>query len=732
MAEVQQPPVTQKIFQRRLKAFTPEQVEFLLGRKNIRFGTPQAAQYLAEQEKKVNAMLNKNMQSSILNAAEGTLVKRAGDKHWQIQTPDGDFIDTGRKGQGDAAKALSAYDDITSNTEVAATDELVRENGQWSVVMSDNSTVPTGKTNKNLAAGLASQFEQDSTPDDGGEDEEVVETQSDVQQNIINDPSSMVSDDTKFTPELVTEQQVQDAYIPPSTGQLTNVAPAPINTVTANTAIAAAPADIPVSTYDADTTKDLIDEAAQVTRPLGELDERSLADAQTQDPLTIAQRELEAAQDTTPTTVVDAPTRTVQEGELDLDSTFDAERAAEFAEKVQAAQGEVSELSTVKGQLTQLQKEFDNNNIPMWASGSYRQAQQALAARGLSGSSMAGQALVQAFMESSIPIASQDAQTYAQMDMANLSNKQARVMLAAQQRATFIGQEMDQEFQAKVLKATKISDIANMNFSAEQQVALENANIAATIDLANLNNRQAKIMADAASMSQIEQINLTNRQQAAIQQAQAFLSVDMSELAFNQQASIFEAQSRVQSLFSDQAAINTAKQINSQNENETNRLFAQLSTQVEQYNASAKNGHEQFNAGEANAISTHLSNLLNQREQFNLNNSMATMNSNINWRRGITTQNNATTNAALQLQSQNMFSMTTQAYANLWQEHRDQIDYAFRSEESEKERDLKLLVESMSKQGALAGAAGGVLGQIFNGLLTGGNNGFFDWLMPTG
>ena len=105
------------------------------------------------------------------------------------------------------------------------------------------------------------------------------------------------------------------------------------------------------------------------------------------------------------------------------------------------------------------------------------------------------------------------------------------------------------------------------------------------------------------------------------------------------------------------------------------------------------------------------------------------MNSNINWRRGITTQNNATTNAALQLQAQNMFSMTTQSYANLWQEHRDQIDYAFRSEESQKERDLKLLVESMSKQGALAGAAGGVLGQIFNGLLTGGESGFFDWLI---
>ena len=729
MAEVQQPPVTQKIFQRRLKAFTPEQVEFLLSRKNIKFGTPQAAQYLAEQEKKVNIALNKNMQSDILNAAEGTLVKIPGNKHWQIQQPDGSLIDTGRRGQGDAAKALSAYDNITSNTDVAATNELKRENGQWSVIMEDGSTVPTGKTNKNLAAGLVSQFEQDDTPDDGGEDEDVVETQSDVQQNIIDDPSSMVSDDAKLTPQLVTEQQVQDAYIPQDTGQLANVAPAPITTSTADTALAAAPSDIPVDTYDAKTTQDEIDEATKVTRPLGELDERSLAEAQTQDPLTIAQRELEAAQDTTPTTVVDAPTRTVQEGELDLDPTFKAQEAADFAEQVQAAQGEVSELSTVKGQLAQLQKEFDNNNIPMWAAGAYRQASQAMASRGLSSSSIAGQAIVHALMEASLPIATQDAQTYAQMDMANLSNKQARVMLAAQQRATFIGQEFDQAFQARVLKATKISDIANMNFSAEQQIALENANIAATIDLANLNNKQAKIMADAAAMSQIEQINLTNSQQAAIQQAQAFLGVDMSELTFNQQASIFEAQSRVQSLFTDQAAINTARQINSQNENETNRLIAQLETQVELQNASAKNGHAQFNAGEINAISTHLSNLLNQREQFNLNNSMAVQESNINWRRGITTQNNATTNAALQLNAQNMFGMTTQGYANLWQEHRDQIDYAFRSDEAQKDRDMKLLIESMSKQGALAGAAGGVLGQIFNGLLIGGEKGFFDWLI---
>jgi hypothetical protein len=60
--------------------------------------------------------------------------------------------------------------------------------------------------------------------------------------------------------------------------------------------------------------------------------------------------------------------------------------------------------------------------------------------------------------------------------------------LAAQQRAQFIGQEFDQEFQARVQNASRISDIANINFNAEQQIALENARMAQTVDLSNLSN----------------------------------------------------------------------------------------------------------------------------------------------------------------------------------------------------------------------------------------------------
>ena len=60
-------------------------------------------------------------------------------------------------------------------------------------------------------------------------------------------------------------------------------------------------------------------------------------------------------------------------------------------------------------------------------------------------------------MESALPIAQADARTVAQFEAQNLSNRQSRAMLAAEQRAKFIGQEFDQEFQARVQMLLKIA-----------------------------------------------------------------------------------------------------------------------------------------------------------------------------------------------------------------------------------------------------------------------------------
>ena len=725
------PSVTQRTKFRKFKGFNPKQRAMVLeAAGQLDDGSSNAATVLAEATQKATNQINKMYNGGLINAAEGTLVKRAGDKHWQIKQPDGTFIDTGRKGEKDATKALTAYDAITSNTEVAATDELKRENGQWSVVMEDGTTVPTGKTNKGLASGLANQFVQDSTPDDDEEEDPVVapETILDVTEDRMSGESGL-TDKSTATNIDITPDQVAAGNVDPNAGVVDVDTTPTVTAAQAPTAVAATPAaQEAVQIKDPVLTQDAIDAAAEVDETKGVIDAQSTVDAQTMDASDLASLDLEAAQiaDEDIRKVEDAPVREEVEGEMISKYDADASTAAEFAEEVKAAQGEVSTLSTVRGQLAEIQKEFDNGNIPMWASGAYRQAQQGLAARGISGSSMAGQAMIQAFMESSVPMAQIDAKVYQDMDLQNLSNRQARNLLAAEQRATFIGQEFDQAFQMRVMNASKIEARANLNFSAEQQIAIENARLAATVDIANLNNRQAKIMADAASMSQIEMINLNNRQQAAVQNAQAFLQMDMTNLAFDQQAAMFEAQSRVQSLFTDAAAENAAKNINAQSSNEMNKFFASLINNTDIQNASSINGMSQFNTNAVNSIAQFNSQMINQREMWNAENSRIIAESNANWRRAVTTTNNATQNAVNQMNAQNSLGIETQAYANLWQRDRDIMNMAFQTATTKDAQAHEVILAKMNQQAAKSEAAGTLVGAVVNAFA--GSDAFWAWM----
>jgi len=734
------PSVTQRTKFRKFKGFNPKQRAMVLeAAGQLDDGSSNAATVLAEATQKATNQINKMYNGGIIHAAEGELVKRAGDKHYQIKSTDPAtgaeiYIDTGRKGKGDAAKALGAYEAVTSS-EATATGELVRENGQWSVQMQDAegniSNIPTGKTNKNLATGLANQFVQD--PQGGGDDEEedpvvVPETILDVTEDRMSGESGL-TDKSTATNIDITPDQVAAGNVDPNAGVVDVDTTPTVTAAQAPTAVAATPAaQEAVQIKDPVLTQDAIDAAAEVDETKGVIDAQSTVDAQTMDASDLASLDLEAAQiaDEDIRKVEDAPVREEVEGEMISKYDADASTAAEFAEEVKAAQGEVSTLSTVRGQLAEIQKEFDNGNIPMWASGAYRQAQQGLAARGISGSSMAGQAMIQAFMESSVPMAQIDAKVYQDMDLQNLSNRQARNLLAAEQRATFIGQEFDQAFQMRVMNASKIEARANLNFSAEQQIAIENARLAATVDIANLNNRQAKIMADAASMSQIEMINLNNRQQAAVQNAQAFLQMDMTNLAFDQQAAMFEAQSRVQSLFTDAAAENAAKNINAQSSNEMNKFFASLINNTDIQNASSINGMSQFNTNAVNSIAQFNSQMINQREMWNAENSRIIAESNANWRRAVTTTNNATQNAVNQMNAQNSLGIETQAYANLWQRDRDIMNMAFQTATTKDAQAHEVILAKMNQQAAKSEAAGTLVGAVVNAFA--GSDAFWAWM----
>lgn len=415
-------------------------------------------------------------------------------------------------------------------------------------------------------------------------------------------------------------------------------------------------------------------ETDNVTAVQGTVDPNALVDAETKDPTTLSARELEAKQIAEAQKVSPAAKRIIESGEMISGSAVDMAEV-NAALDIQAAQANPSEQATVQGQLSQLMLDFDNTNPPAWAAGALRNASAQMAQRGLGASSMAGQALVQAAMESALPIAMADSQTFAKFESQNLSNRQQTAMFAAQQRAQFLNLEFSQEFQSRVANASRISDVANMNFTAEQQIALENARMAQTVDITNLNAKNAKMMADAAAMSQMDMQNLNNRQQAAVMNAQAFMQMDMKNLDFQQQTDLFKAQSNIQAIFSDQAATNAAKQFNAASENQTNQFFANMATQV-----------QQFNAG-----------MDVQRDQFNSQNALVIAQANAQWRQNTSTINSQSQNVA-NLESAKAANMFTQQMLDtVWQRERDIMDYAFKQSESATDRALSVFLANESK-----------------------------------
>ena len=402
--------------------------------------------------------------------------------------------------------------------------------------------------------------------------------------------------------------------------------------------------------------------------------------------------------------LIDNPVqREIQDGEL-ISGVADAEKAAKFTEQIDAATATPSEKATVRGQLAELTGDFDATNPPAWAAGALRGVQAIMQQRGLGASSIAGQALIQAALESALPIAQADANTQASFEAQNLSNRQQRAMLAAEQRARFMGQEFDQEFQARVQNAAKISDIANMNFTHETQVQLENSRIANTMELANLNNRQAMVMAEAGALANLDMANLSNRQQAAVQNAQNFLQVDMANLSNRQQTDIFKTQQRVQALFTDQAATNAARQFNASSQNQVDQFFANLSNNVSQFNATQANAQNQFNAGQANTIARFNEELGNQRDQFNAQNQTVIAQANAQWRRQIATADTAAINRANEINATNVLDISKTAYDNLWQYYSDAMEFAWESADNELERQTSIATARIAADATISSA----------------------------
>ena len=500
---------------------------------------------------------------------------------------------------------------------------------------------------------------------------------------------AITSDPRKLTIKAETDADTGvGTGITTGTGQAGDAGTAGITTAIPSTDAVASPIVQPSTIEESATAAPAVDTALSgVTPATGTVSEDATTTAAVADPTQLAQLDLQAAQGEA-AKVEDAPTRVVEAGEMIDGSAVDQTKVQDIygTQKLEAA--------SVKDELSSLMADFEGGATPVWAAGAMRTATATMAARGLGASSLAGMAIVQAAMESALPIAQMDA-----------SNKQEVAMESARQRAGFLNMEFTQDFQTKVQNAARVSEIANMNFTAQQQIALENAKMAQTMNLENLSNRQAKVMADAAAMSQVDLTNLNNRQQAQVQTAQAFLQMDMANLSNEQQTSMFVAQQRVNTILSDTAQENAARQFNATSENQTNQFFATLATQVSQFNSEQNNAMSRFNAGEANALAKFNSDQENARDQFNATNHLVVAQANAQWAQSVTTAENAANNQANRDAALVANNLTMTAYNNMVQRERDVLAWAWQSGENAAQRDANIAISKI--QAEASAAAGG-------------------------
>lgn len=245
-----------------------------------------------------------------------------------------------------------------------------------------------------------------------------------------------------------------------------------------------------------------------------------------------------------------------------------AELSAELKKTLDDFQSDLDAIgidpnATVQGQYEKLMN-FGPNEIPAWAAGAYRLAEQRLAARGIGGSTMAGEAITTALMQAALPIASQDAQAVQTLNLAKLDKKAQGVFL----RAGYI----------------------------------------ANLDMANLNNRQQAAVVNAQSFLAMDLKNLDNRQQTAIINTQARMQKMLSDQAAINAARQFNASSQQQN---DQFFADLGSRIEMHN---TAQYNAMVQTNVSEANAQAR-----FNSAQVLDVNKFNSNLSTLIAQSNTN-----------------------------------------------------------------------------------------------------------------
>lgn len=283
----------------------------------------------------------------------------------------------------------------------------------------------------------------------------------------------------------------------------------------------------------------------------------------------------------TPTDAVTATASTTDLVEQPEAAQMTAEKSLEQinaeADALQAARQDLNEIdpkATVQGQLALLQEQFADGEIPVWASGAFRQVNALMAQRGLGGSTIAAEAITNALMQSALPIAQQDASFYQNVTIQNLSNEQQAEMAKFNARTSAIFNDQAAENAAR-----------SLNTQSENELSQFFAQLAQNVSLANTQQVNA-----------MEQFNATAENQATQFFAELGLTADTFNAdAINELAQFDAEQANIIAQFNANMK-NQREQFNIQNQLAIDASNVQWRRDVNTQNTAATNAALQFDA----------------------------------------------------------------------------------------------------------------------------------------
>ena len=286
----------------------------------------------------------------------------------------------------------------------------------------------------------------------------------------------------------------------------------------------------------------------------------------------------------------DTPEFAAAQGQVSAQSIIgDIEGAVSEESIAQGATAELDERATLKFQMGELFKSFEEGKPPpAWAAPAVRQVGGMMAQRGLGRSSMAAAAISQAIMESGIPIAQQDANKYATIQLQNLNNQQQATLQNAATYAAMDRANLSSAMQAAVNNARSFLQMDTQNLSNEQQLK--------TIDL---QSKFQKMFTDQAQENAARQFN-----------AKSQIQVDQ-----------FFSELETQVANANSSRMAAMEQFNTDQVNASKRYFAKINDARERFNITNENLISQSNAvwrRNVNTANTAGQNAANQQNALNL------------------------------------------------------------------------------------------------------------------